>query len=86
MMHLYNGTYNPNTMPNFLPSSIPTPPQNFNHANVANFGSNQITQPQFYGQNPQAAYSQGINFQANQSWQSQKPEDQRQNNLGPKRQ
>lgn len=87
MMRLYNGTYNQTPMPNFFPSTLPTPPPNFNHANIASFGSNhQMPQAQFYGQSTQPANNQGISFPAQQTWSGQKPEDQWQNQFGSKRQ
>ena len=71
MMHLYNGTFNPNPSQNipyppFPPATQPTPPQNFSHANIANFGSSSQPQP-FYGQTAPAQNS-GINFQAYPGW------------------
>lgn len=89
MMRLYNGAYNPNpmpNMPNFFPSTMPTPPPNFNHTNIASFGSNQMPPPQFFGQSSQPPNNQGINFQAHQTWNGQKPEDQWQNPFGSKKQ
>lgn len=71
MMHLYNGSFNPNphqNMPSsFPPTSQPMPPPNFSHANIANFGSSAQPQQPFYGQTVPPQNS-GINFNAYPGW------------------